>query len=186
MYCCRYRLTSWHVVISEWEAKDSVQLSNCQRYDQQHNEGKNKKIKKKELPLPSFYKWVDTGCPRKKKKNEIFERNSPFSEHPLTMKSYPVKRLTARHPLKGKLIQKGAVTCLSLFDCFLPPASTRNPRPPTVFAPWQIHPKFNYFSRRAAQKKWAALSQHSWAPPLELGPPSEECISFSHLLASDF
>lgn len=81
---------------------------------------------KKELALPSIYKWVDTGCPEKKK---IFERNSPFPEHPPTMKAYPVKRLTAHHPLKGKLIQKGAVTCLSLFDCFLLPASTRTPVP---------------------------------------------------------
>lgn len=190
MYCCRYRLTSWHVVISEWETKDSVQLSNCQRYDQQHNRwGEKNNLKKKELPLPSFYKWVDTGCPEKKK-NEIFERNSPFAEHPPTMKAYPVKRLTARHPLKGKLIQKGAVTCLSLFDCFLPPASTRTPVPRQCLLRGGFIPNSITFRgglrRRNGQLSLNTPGRLSSPCPPWVGPPSEACISLSHLLASNF
>lgn len=54
MYYCRYRLTSWHMVISYWEGKDSVQLSNCQRYDQEHN---RVEISKKRYP-PSRNEWI--------------------------------------------------------------------------------------------------------------------------------
>lgn len=132
------------------------------------------------------HKWVDTGCPEKenKKKNEIFQRNSPFPEHPPTMKAYPVKRLTARHPLKGKLIQKGAVTCLSLFDCFLPAASTCTPVPRQCLLRGGFIPNSITF-RGGLRRRNGQLSLNTPGhppSPLELGPPPRNA-SPSHIFS---
>lgn len=122
MYYCRYRLTSWHVVISVWEVKDSVKLSNCQRYDQEHNRGEKKA--RRVPPLSTNEQILDVQKKNIKSSKEIVLSWTSHIESLSCQASHSVPSF------KGKLIQKGAVTCLSFFDCFLPQASTFSP-------PWQ-------------------------------------------------
>lgn len=162
MYYCQYLLTSWHMVISQWKVIDSVQLSNCQRYDQEHNRAGKKERSAILLQQMNGY-WTS-------KTYEMLEKKS--LKNP-TMKAYPVKHLTVCHSLRRSSSRRCChlPLILWLFFSLYHPLS---PLPDSVSSSADSS-KIQLLLRRVQQEKWGTLST---LPRLRFSP--EECISFSH------
>lgn len=129
MYYFCIASTARHMVISSWEVKDLVQLSNCQRYDQEHNRGEQKELS------PSFNKCTDNRMSKKKKRS---------------------KHLIVRHPFRKSSSKKCCHLPLILLIVFFlkHPLSSL----PDSVCSSADSSKIQLLSRRVQEEKWAALS----------------------------
>lgn len=141
------------MVIRQWEGKDSVQLSNCQTHDREHNRA----VKRRQsYPPPTFNKWMNIRCPNK---NIVICSKSDNGN--LSCQA------SHRAPFfKEKLILKGAVTCLSVFWLFLPP--------------WQCFLLSGFIPNSIIFKEGSEREMGSLSTLLGPGVGPEECISLSH------